>query len=84
MFAGVEANAEGDVDVGGVEVDAHADAQAGIGAEANAHADIKNGELDIGADAGASIGVGGDVGVDVKIDPGQIAHEIFDGIRHLW
>ncbi len=80
----MKADAAGDVDIGGVELDGHADAQAGIGLEGNAHADIKNGEIDVGADVGASIGVGGEVGVDVKINPGQIAREALDGIRDLF
>jgi hypothetical protein len=75
-FAGVEATAEGKVDVGGVGAEGRAGLRAGVGVNIGGSFGYDKGKVSFGFNIGASLGIGFNLGFKITLDFNKIGDTI--------
>lgn len=79
VFAGVEVDFGGSIEMGGVGAEGNAGFSAGIGAEADLNLGMHDGALTIGGSAGLALGPGLELGFAITVDPEALADTIQSG-----
>ncbi len=77
-FVGGEVGADANIDIAGIGAGGHAGVTYGIGAEFDVKAKVSLSNVSVKADLGATLGLGFHASIDIKINPKEFIHNLFD------